>query len=71
VDWQKGQAEASERWIKQRNSTIRTRVVILDLTSDPNTIRSVLESSTSDIDVGLVINNAGLVTNSSYESLDR
>lgn len=38
VDWKHEIAEASERWVKQRNSAIKTKVVILDLTSDPKTI---------------------------------
>jgi len=42
VDWQRERAKASERWIKQRNSSIRTKVIVLDLTSDQKTIHSVL-----------------------------
>jgi short-subunit dehydrogenase len=42
VDFQKERSEKSERWIRQFNNGIKTRVIILDLTKDSETIRTAI-----------------------------
>lgn len=71
VDCYKERAEASERWIKQRNSSILTKVIILDLTSDGSTIQKTMQAGTADVDVSILVNNAGMSSPGAYDTVSR
>lgn len=68
VDYHKDLAAASERWIRQRNSAIRTHVVVLDLTSSSSAVREQLQASTADKDISILINNAGMAADGRFET---
>lgn len=66
VDFNKGQAEKSEKSILQYNKEVKTRLVILDLTSERGVIQEKMGEATRDLDVGVLINNAGMGMYDSY-----
>jgi hypothetical protein len=70
VDCQKERSAFSERWVRQCNKNIRTKVIILDLTADAQTIADVLHKETEGLEVGIVVNNAGMSAGGEYIDID-
>ena len=57
------------RWIGEYNDQILTKIVDLDLLADATEIYTTIREATSDVDVGIVINNAGVSSGGVYSDI--
>lgn len=70
VDCQKERSAVSERWVRQYNKDIKTKVIILDLTQEEQVIRDVLKKETEGLDIGILVNNAGMSAGGEYVDIE-